>query len=720
MKSIFLLLVGLTLSFGLYSQSKPKVALVLSGGGAKGIAHIGVIRVLESRGIKPDMILGTSMGSLVGGLYALGYTPDQMEDFVGNANWDFLLNDMVPRENFKTGQGIKDKNTLLSLPLNGIKPLMVSGMYGGQNVLTIIEILTRNYNRPMDFDSFPTPFRCIGTNIEDGSMMVFESGRISDAMRASMSIPSVFAPYPINGQLYVDGGLVNNFPTDIAKQMGADIIIGVDVGAELYKKEEITSVLQILDQTASFNNARVAEKNKTFCDIYIRPDISGISALAFDETDSIVSRGFVAAKNALPSIDSVFSRYNLTPILDTTPRNTEIKIEDISIKMQSIHVKHHKPAKKMALGKLGFETPSTISESQLSNNVNRLFGSAYFEDISLTFFPTDTAFNLEVALKEKQTDDFGIGMRYDFVYGVNVLIKANFRNLLHYGSLSELSAIVGQAPQVRVRFTTDNGKKISLGTSFNWDNFNAYGYLNHKNIGKYNFSRYYWDVFAHTIIRNNNRIILGVEYSMFGISSSDFLTELDKTYMPYISGYLSYIRDSYDNAYFPTKGTKHKFRTDLIVQEDGSILSTAWFRKENAFKLSKKWVLKSNLFLGIGSQGVDTTLFVYWTGGVSQNRVAWYNSFPGLRHLEVGKRNIALLSLTPRWNFYGRHYLSMEVAATILDNKTQQMVVNPELFYAGFNFKYSYNSMLGPLEISADYSPQFNAWDYFISLGYWF
>jgi hypothetical protein len=156
------------------------------------------------------------------------------------------------------------------------------------------------------------------------------------------------------------------------------------------------------------------------------------------------------------------------------------------------------------------------------------------------------------------------------------------------------------------------------------------------------------------------------------------------------------------------------------VQEDGSILSTAWFRKENAFKLSKKWVLKSNLFLGIGSQGVDTTLFVYWTGGVSQNRVAWYNSFPGLRHLEVGKRNIALLSLTPRWNFYGRHYLSMEVAATILDNKTQQMVVNPELFYAGFNFKYSYNSMLGPLEISADYSPQFNAWDYFISLGYWF
>ncbi len=347
-----------------FAQKKPKVALVLSGGGAKGIAHIGVIRELEKRGIKPDLIIGTSAGALVGGMYAAGLTPNQLEEIVMSADWDYLMNDAIHRENLLIGQGNKNKNSVISLPLDGLKPAMVSGVYEGQNLLTFFEIAVNKYNRVMDFDDLEIPFRSIGTNIETGEMKVFESGKLADAMRASMSIPSVFSPYEIDGELYVDGGLVNNLPSDIAKELGADIVIGVDVGAVLYKKEEINSILQILDQSASFYNARISKVNAKLCDIYIRPDIEGISALSFDDVLSIIERGVDAFNVVEYQVDSIFNKYNLSPIVSTDTVNDKyIRIQSIDYKLDSYRTIKRKSAINLMKGKMDLDNIGSIGHS---------------------------------------------------------------------------------------------------------------------------------------------------------------------------------------------------------------------------------------------------------------------------------------------------------------------------------------------------------------------
>jgi NTE family protein len=699
---------------------------VLSGGGAKGIAHIGVLKILEEQGIKPDIVLGTSMGALIGGLYSIGYSPVELEKMIGEFDWEYLLNDKIKRKNILIGHGEKDKKTIFSLPLEGLKPMISSGLYSGQNVLTLLDILSYKYNHKMSFDSLQIPFRCIATNIETGKPKVFDYGKLSEAMRASMSIPSVFSPYEIDGELYVDGGLVNNFPTDIARKMGADIVIGVDVGAVLYKKEEINSIIKILDQSASFYNYRVAQKNKKLCDIYIRPDISQVETMDFNKSDKIVKLGVDAAKKVLPEIKRIFGKYNLKPIpadKDTISFLTiKIPVSDIDVNTNIKSKFNQKQAKGLVMGKLRITPPDTISAYDLDLRFNKLFGTKFFENISLSFLKQNNdSYKLKVDAIERRVNDFGIGVRYDQTYGINLLISTQFRNLLLYGSFLEMSLVAGQSPQLRIRYTTDRGKSLGFGTSFMFNNFYVYTYdENAVKKTTYNYNRAVWDLFVHSYIGDYNRIILGAEASMFGLSSTQSISDINDFTKPYYSGFLAYIVDSWDKAYFPTKGIKMKIRADIIVDERGNILPHAWGKLDKVLSVSKKIKLIAEGFIGMSHVGLDTTLYRYETGGMENNRIEWYNSFPGLRFLQHGATNVWIAKISPRYEFMKNNYLTFTFAVEALEKDPELLFTNASEMYTGMQLKYSFSSMLGPLELSTDYL--FNTTDYhlFLSLGYWF
>ncbi len=717
----YLLTLFIFISIISQSQKLPKIGLVLSGGGAKGSAHVGTIRFLESKGIKPDFITGTSVGAMIGSLYAMGYTVDELEEIIKTTDWDYLVNDIIKRENLLIGQGNKNKNSLITLPLEGFKPSLSSGLYTGQNVLTFLEVLERKYNRKINFDSLPIPFRCVATNIVTGEEKDFNSGYLPKCVRASMSIPSVLEPVEIDDKLYVDGGIVNNFPTDVVKKMGADIIIGVDVGSSLYKKEEINSIMNILDQTSSLYNAKITAENKKLCDIYIRPNISGVSALDFSDTEIMIQRGYEAAQSKESQIDSVFRKYNLKPIIDTVKfiKNNIITIDSIEISTDITSKKQKREAENLILGKLDMETPMTLTDKELISRINRLFGSKFFQNISISFTPKDTSYILHLSAEQKQNDEFFFGARYDNTFGINLAVGANFRNKLIYGSLLEMKLIAGQSPQVKFRYTTDRGKSLGFGTSLEFNNFIVNAYTDGATSFTYNYNRLLWDIFIHTYLRNHNRILIGTEASVIGLSPTLEIKDIVNMKRRNLSIYLAYIADTWDDGYFPTRGNKTKFRGDLIIQEGGGILGVGWVRNNTIIPISKKFIFKVDAFLGLGSSGVDTTIYGYYIGGMAKNRIQWYNSFPGLHFLEQGNSNALILSVGPRWQMAKNSFLTYKFAAAILEDKPVNLLLGGSKIYSGMSITYSFRSMFGPMEASINVSMNNTYGSMFFNLGFW-
>ena len=225
----------------------PRVAVVLSGGGAKGVAHISALKVIEEVGIPVDYVVGTSMGSIIGGLYAIGYSPTQLDSLVRSQDWEWLLSDKPKRDYRTLTEQENEVRYILSVPMTRKGSLLKpESLARGQNIGDMFAALTIGFHDSIDFRRLPVPFACIATDITDGSEVILNRGVLAEAMRASMAIPGVFSPVRKDGMILVDGGLVNNFPVDVARNMGADIVIGVDVQEGLHKEDRLNSLSEIL------------------------------------------------------------------------------------------------------------------------------------------------------------------------------------------------------------------------------------------------------------------------------------------------------------------------------------------------------------------------------------------------------------------------------------------------------------------------------------------
>ena len=282
----------------LMAQERPKVAVVLSGGGAKGTAHIGALKVIEKAGIPIDYVVGTSMGAIVGGLYAIGYTPEQLDSMVNAQNWKFVLSDAPNPKDVLLDDRLRSERYVLSIPFT-LKSADISdaGIIKGKNIAQLFSVLTEGYQDSVNFSRLPIPFACVSENLVDGSEVVFHRGVLATAMRSSMSIPGVFAPVNLNGRVLVDGGMVNNYPVDVALQMGADIIIGVDVQSPLLDAGQLKSVKDIFGQIINLQGEKKYQENLRKTDLHIKVDVSGYSAASFtkEAIDTLIVRGEQAA-----------------------------------------------------------------------------------------------------------------------------------------------------------------------------------------------------------------------------------------------------------------------------------------------------------------------------------------------------------------------------------------------------------------------------------------
>ena len=289
MKRLILLLACI-LTIGTISAEqqarRKKVAVVLSGGGAKGVAHIGVLKVLEQAGIPIDIITGTSMGSIVGGLYAIGYNAHSLDSLVRNQDWSYVITD---RENLKN-QSLSDRkkqNTyFISTNVTRTKRnKLAGGLITGKNIAELFNKLCVGYTDSLNFSrDLPIPFACVATDIINYEEYDFHSGRLPQAMRASMAIPAVFSPVRLDGKVLVDGGLRNNFPVDIAREMGADIVIGVSVNDHPMGYDDVWGTMSVVNQIVNMNCKNKFDENKEATDLYLYVDPDGFTPASFSAT----------------------------------------------------------------------------------------------------------------------------------------------------------------------------------------------------------------------------------------------------------------------------------------------------------------------------------------------------------------------------------------------------------------------------------------------------
>lgn len=734
LKSLFLSLVLTSLSFLNYAQlatdtvantSRPKIGLVLSGGGAKGFAHVGVLKIIDELGIPIDYIAGTSMGSLIGGFYAIGYSAVDIEKIILSQNWEDLLSDNVSR-NFVPIYEKKDfERYILSFPIKPKGIELPSGIVEGQNVINLFERLTIDYHDETDFKKLPIPFLCIATDLETGKAVVLDKGYLPLAMRASMAIPTFFAPVEIDGKLLADGGMINNFPVKELIKMGADIVIGVDVQSGVKSKKELKSLLDIINQTVSLMALNNFKDNLKYCDIYIKPEIDNYSVGSFQDADSLIYKGEEIARTFVPTLLNLKKKYNLekTKLKAYVPPcdSTVFFIKEVKVKGLN------EVSYSLLYGKLNLEMNSNVSLHKLQDGINRVYGSRYFDHVDFQMKGGEEK-TLLINVKERTTKRFNVGLHYDSDNNAAVLLNTTFRNKLKSGSRLSFDLKLSENPRFKTTYTIDNGLKPGLNLEAEFNDSEVYTFENGKKIGNYDFNYIKFDVNTHSILQESYSIGLGTKIEYYNINSefttSDLSIAGDEDY--YFTYYAFLNLDSHDKAYYPKKGMslygEYKLVTNNGWKLDGMSrpASIAYLKFQKAISMSSAFTVYPKFYGRVVWGKNIPGFFMSYTGGIDQTDYFDIQMpFVGLERMEISSTNSFVFRTDFQYELFRNNYLILKMNAGKLVDDVNE-VINHGKWIKGIGLTYSYNSLIGPIEFSLMYSDKKNEISNYVSLGFWF
>lgn len=405
------------------SPDDEMLVLVLSGGGARGFAHIGVLRVLEELEIAPDLIVGTSMGAVVGGLYASGWSPNEIDELVRTIDWEKIFTDRVDRKyrSFRRKQDDRPVMFQGRLHFNGLKPVLPPGVIDGQHLDLVLRAVEAQSPITDDFDDLPIPYRAVASNIATGSAVVLASGNLATAMRASMSVPGALPPVVIDGRELVDGGIAANLPVGVALELGATRIIAVDISSPLLdeKDEKFASFMDIYSHLNSLLTSGNRDHDITLLDgddLLIVPDLGDISFISFGRAEDAIAIGEKAARAKAGELRKYsasgerWARFNRRP--RPTP-SAPFQIDRVRLDNTS-HVDD-----RVVLEELDFVPPAEVGREDLVRNLLELFNSRYFGVIGFEYDTNETEageFVVETPPPPygRGSLQFGLGLTDDF------------------------------------------------------------------------------------------------------------------------------------------------------------------------------------------------------------------------------------------------------------------------------------------------------------------
>lgn len=721
-------------------QDRPRVGLVLSGGAAKGLAHIGVLKVLEEAGIPVDMVAGTSMGSIVGGLYALGYSADSLEKIALSQNWASLLLDEISRNNFSNDEKDEFDKYMVSFPVKDLRPRLPGGLKTGQNISLFLNRLTLPASAVSDFSQLPRPFLCVAADIVTGEEVVLRKGNLAQALRASMAIPSVFTPVQIGDHLLVDGGIVNNFPADHLKEMGADIIIGVNLGFRLHSEDELNSLSSILEQSIFFRAAEKNKQNQKLVDILIQPDVyKNFTAASFNEAAKLIAEGERAARAMWPQLKALadsLAKYQKSPPVLLPPAPELLHITKIQINgLKNV-------SRSFVFNKIKLDIPGNYNIEDVENAVELLYGTRFFNKVEYSLVQNpDSGINLIFNLNEIDYDLLRIGGKYDSDFKATLFVNSTFRNIFLKGSRLALDFRLGDLSRIKAAYTIHSA--LHTARSEQWINapwllavfpdvtfstefsrYNFYTFTGNVKSALYNISK--TNIQLKSTNNFSNSVSLSSDLSLdYSATDAKYVTNnLSDSYTHLFASLgISLLVDTRDSYVVPSRGLFTYIRAESVQD-----ISTGKHGSEDYIRLIGRWsislplirnrlIMSPQTMIGYNFKPVSVTDYSLFIGGNSIHPVSEGSfPFPGIEYFEKSGQAVLVQNVQLQFQMFQNHYLIAQGNLGSAQESIYEILMNRPFY--GVCLSYCYNSVVGPLTISVHSSEIHPAPGFFLSFGY--
>lgn len=729
---LLVLFVSLFLFLPAYAQQRKSVAVVLSGGGAKGVAHIGALKVIEEAGIPIDYIVGTSMGSIIGGLYSIGYTPCQLDSMVNHQNWSFLLSDRISWEDQTMTERKNSETYILSVPLKkDLKANVFGGVIKGQNLGNLFSELTVGYHDSINFNKLPIPFACVSENIVNGEEVVFHNGVLATAMRASMAIPGVFTPVRMGDEILVDGGMKNNFPTNIARAMGADVIIGVDVQNDLRTADELNNLGEIFNQIINLTGQTRYEENIKLATVYIKVDVKGYSAASFNipALDTLMHRGEEAARAQWTALRRLKKEIGL-PEDYVAPRHgpfTSLWSEkDIFVKEITFDGIEDSD-KKWIMHRCHLKENSRMRMEQLYEALATLRGSQAYSNVSYKLTDTDQGYLLHFILEEKYERNLNLGIRFDSEEIASLLLNVSTRLNTRIPSWLSLTGRLGKRYLARVDYTLApmQMRNFNLAYQFEYNDINIYDHG--KRAYNTTYKYHSGELGFSDVWYRNLRFGAGLRFEFF--KYKDFLynaggQQLKVNPQHFFSYYAQLHYNTYNKGYFPSKGTdlqgNYSLYTDNLTQYKGhapfSALTASW---ASVFSVTDRFALIPSLY---GRILIGKDIPYPYLNAIGGDNFGHYLPqqlpFAGITNLEIVDNSVIIAGLKVRQRIGGKNYVTLTGNVALREDNFFDILSGKPVW--GGSLGYGYDSLFGPLEASFGYSSRAHDVGFYVNLGYVF
>ena len=731
MKQILILISALLLAIEVGAVQpnevqRKKVGVVLSGGGAKGMAHIGALKVIDEIGIPVDYIVGTSMGAIIGGLYAIGYTPEQLESMVRMQNWQFLLSDHIERRNMNLMEREAEETYIISVPFSktAIKEV-TGGLIKGHNIDNLFSELTIGYHDSISFDSLPIPFACVSEDLALGEEHVFRQGMLSTAMRASMAIPGVFTPVRLNDKVLIDGGVVNNYPVDVARQMGAEIIIGVDVQSELRPADELNNTGSVLAQLVELMGQDKYLDNLNHTNVHIKVNVKGYSAASFTHTavDTLIVRGKQAAESKMDELIQLKEKIGYHP----TSRQGYKAADNIFIQNVFFNGLEDKD-KDWIIKRCDLKENAYNTIEQIKKATSIIRANTNYSSVTYKLRQNDEGnYDLSYTLSKKQESRINIGVRFDSEEIASLLV--NVRTTLRRETPAYVSATarLGKQYGCQLAYAFEPSPLTSFGLSYRFMHHD----IDYYQQGKRSFNSIFRHHTAEFSYKNvwlrNVQFDLGIRYEQYNYGKplhQEANVSFNLKKEPFFTYFANMHYDTYDKAYFPSRGVKfngtYTFYTDNLVKYKGHTPFSGIIGSfEGVIPITRRFsILPSiNGRILIG-RNIPYTKMNIMGGDIMEQHLPYQLPFVGIDRVELMKNSLFIGGLKLRQRMGSIHYLTLAGNYALTSNKIKDILNENKMF--GCAITYGVNSIFGPLEATLNYTDRSNKVGFYINLGYKF
>jgi NTE family protein len=723
---------------------RPKVGLALSGGGSLGMAHIGVLKVMEEAGLRPDYITGVSMGSIVGSLYSIGYSPDSLANLFRNADWNLILSNNIPEDKVIFTEKKYFNNSIMSLPISSSKVRLPSGLINGQQIEKMLSYYAWPAADIEEFSKLPIPFLCIGTDLITCKKVVLKSGYLPDAIRASMAVPSIFTPIKIDSTILIDGGFVRNIAVSELKGMGADIIIGSYTGFHRYYENELQSVRGILKQLSFFNSFNDYLEQKKLIDILIEPRVKDLSSTVFTNADSIIRRGYNAAlpfkkifKKLADSLNMIGPQKPIASILD----KHSLKFDKIEIVGNDII------SDDQIYGVLDIKPGELIDKNLLSDRIDLLYGRSWFEKVKYRIVPGHDSLSLVIDCIEKPQAMLYGSVHYDSFLKAGVLLELSAKNILTPRSVIDIETYLGQFYRLKFNFTQfiDRNQILGLSTFFYTDNTLIPVLKLNDEIGQFVTRNYSTGLNLNKRTGLNHLMTISAAYESMNFLPDFISTGHLKTvsYNYLTTSYINQV-NTLDTKHFPNRGLLLQFSLNSSKLLSGKIqtdfikrIFTIDYPGEFLFKRSYSAIFDMKKYFSTGrkvTMAIATDILVTYTKDSITSPHNYYfaggpeftfgRSIPltGFHPGEIAVDRFAGLRFDIDFEFEKDLHLGLILDAAV---GREPDTINDYSILGGYGFEVGYMSVIGPIKIGImqGFSSQeryFNSVKGFLNIGFSF